>query len=102
MTDHIKDLLVGCHEITRQLWQTSALGELQLPWHEGRWATISLVETPEPVSGGAVLLRWPIIDGELPDLTIADMLADFGANWISSGNRLCVHCLEGNNRSGLM
>lgn len=105
MTDHLGDFFAGCHEIVPgKLWQTSALGEYRaLMAGPGPWAVISLISLSElSLENHEPLLEWPIVDGDLPDMAVASIVADFGAAWIENHGQLIVHCLEGNNRSGMI
>lgn len=100
--DHIADFLANSHEIIPgTLWQTSWLGEFKDVPEDRRPYVISLVDTPD---GGGLsgFLRWPFDDKpELPDMSIAWPVARVGSAWTCRGP-VIVHCLEGNNRSGLI
>lgn len=100
--DHLKDFLANSHEILPgSLWQTSWLGEFSDVPEGVRPYVISLVDTPER-GDLAGFVRWPFDDAPiLPDMSIAWAIARLGAVWLRKGP-LIVHCLEGNNRSGLL
>lgn len=47
-------------------------------------------------------VRWPIEDGDLPDLQMLEGLVLFVTGLITTGQRTIVHCAQGLNRSGLV
>jgi hypothetical protein len=99
----IKDFLSASHEIIPgKLYQSSALGELrQSLHHDGPLYVISCIDSPEP-PGLTGFLRFPFEDGpKLPDSKILMSIGLLGATWLLSG-KVVVHCLAGNNRSGLL
>lgn len=49
-----------------------------------------------------MLLHWPILDGDRPDMDQALLVAGTAARAVESGTKVLVHCQEGWNRSGLV
>ncbi len=99
----VGDFLGSSHEILPgKLWQTSAVGALieSLGSDEPTYV-ISCIHGPEP-PGLAGFLRFPFEDkADMPNVAALRAVGEMGARWMRLG-RVIVHCLAGNNRSGLV
>jgi hypothetical protein len=99
-----RDFLANAHEPIPGLglWQTSVMGDFRIALGSERpISVISCIECPEP-PGLAALCRFPFEDAPLlPNMGMAWGVAHFGHRALPHGP-LVVHCLAGNNRSGLL
>jgi hypothetical protein len=97
-------LAEGIHELLPgQLFQGSTLsawGELfyHLP-HPFVLNLIEISDMPGPKEG---YIHWPIVDGPLPDTSMAWSIARFLSELIDQGKQVVIHCLAGVNRSSLL
>ena len=68
-----------------------------------RWdAVIDLDGDQPPLEDVGLYVRWPIVDGPVPEPALLVALGDLVADLQTAGKRVLIHCAGGMNRSGLL
>jgi protein-tyrosine phosphatase len=84
-------------EIVEGVWQSGH------PEPGERWdAVIDLDGDQPPLEDVGLYVRWPIVDGPVPEHALLVGLADLVADLWRAGKRVLIHCAGGMNRSGLL
>lgn len=84
-------------EIVEGVWQSGhpQPGEL--------WDAVIDLDGDQPLLEDVGLyVRWPIVDGPVPEHALLVALADLVADLWREGKRVLIHCAGGMNRSGLL
>lgn len=90
----------------KKLWLSSAPQDKD-DWKEIKKRGVTVVFDLEgyissPVPGNILLIRWPIEDGDLPDLNLLEELAQLAYELIKKDQIVLIHCAAGVNRSSLL
>jgi hypothetical protein len=84
-------------EIVEGVWQSGH------PRPGERWDAVIDLDGDQPLlEDVALYVRWPIVDGPVPEYAPLVALADLVADLRRAGKRMLIHCAGGMNRSGLL
>lgn len=84
-------------QIVEGVWQSGH------PQPGDRWDAVIDLDGDQPLlEDVALYVRWPIVDGPVPEHAPLVALADFVADLRRAGKQVLIHCAGGMNRSGLL